>query len=74
MNSSVDKLTHVAGVLAALTYGLVNRIIIVTKYERNDDIYSNIEMLYRPIYRYKELITIVLTHWDKCEKISDEEK
>jgi Fe2+ transport system protein B len=62
--SAIKKIDHVAGIMAAFLEGPVNRIIIVAKLERLDLMQKNILPIIAPLTRYRDMITILVTHWD----------
>jgi GTPase SAR1 family protein len=62
--ASVKKIDHVAGIMAAFTEGPVNRIILVVKLERIESMVNALKRIIAPFSRYRELITILVTHWD----------
>ncbi|CAD8180580.1 unnamed protein product [Paramecium pentaurelia] len=73
--SESDKLLHAAGVVAALTIRDVNRILIFVKFERDDRMISSIRQVLSPIRRYKDIVTIVVTHFDYSRnQIEDQDR
>ncbi|CAD8170807.1 unnamed protein product [Paramecium octaurelia] len=71
--SESDKLLHAAGVIAALTLGEVNRILIFAKFERDDRMVSSIRQILSPIRRYKDIVTILVSHFDHSRNIADDQ-
>ncbi|CAD8085603.1 unnamed protein product [Paramecium sonneborni] len=63
-----DKLLHAAGVIAALSQGNVNRILIVVKCDRTDLMIKNIKKIIGTIQRYRDFITIVVSYWDELKR------
>ncbi|CAD8085601.1 unnamed protein product [Paramecium sonneborni] len=71
--SESDKLLHVAGVVAALSLGNVNRILVFVKFERDDRMISSIRQILSPIKRYKDIVTIIVTHLDYSRNINEDQ-
>ncbi|CAD8170809.1 unnamed protein product [Paramecium octaurelia] len=69
-----DKLLHAAGVIAALSIGDVNRILVITKFERDGVMMSALQQVIAPINRYRNMITIVVSHWDLSENIEQDQQ
>lgn len=62
-----DKIKHVAGVLAALAEGPLNRICLIVKFERIETMMKNIRDLVPAFMNFKVMITVIVTCWDLCE-------
>lgn len=61
---SKDKIKHVAGVLAALAEGPLNRILILLKNERIDLMIDALKKILPIFHRFRLMITVVVTFWD----------
>ena len=60
-----EILTHTIGILAALTDGPINRILIVVKHEpRIDILLKDIDKILRFVKEYRTIISIIVTHKD----------
>ncbi|KAM3131515.1 hypothetical protein pb186bvf_016445 [Paramecium bursaria] len=60
---------HAIGILAALTDGPINQILLVVKYKKRIDILrQQIEESITIIKQYYQITTIIITHWDQCEQ------
>lgn len=66
LGSDSSKVAHVAGILSALAEGPLNRIFIVTKFERTPTILDDVKKLITPFLNYRVMITVVVTWWDCC--------
>ncbi|EAS06486.1 signal recognition particle receptor beta subunit (macronuclear) [Tetrahymena thermophila SB210] len=60
-----NKLNHALGIRSALIEGPINRIFLLVKFERVGAMQKNISELLFTLSEWKNLITIVITHWDK---------
>ena len=65
--SSSDRLAHSIGILAGLTEGPLNRLLVVIKYERVGVMVDVASKILKVVRRYIHLVTIIITHWDLCE-------
>lgn len=59
-----NKIQHVAGVLAALAEGPLNRIIILLKFDRTDTMINQLKVILPAFCRYRVMITVIVTFWD----------
>ncbi|CAD8180578.1 unnamed protein product [Paramecium pentaurelia] len=69
-----DKLLHAAGVIAALSIGDVNRILLISKFERDGRMMNALQQVIAPITRYRNIITILVSHWDLSEHKDEDQK
>ncbi|CAK63694.1 unnamed protein product (macronuclear) [Paramecium tetraurelia] len=66
--SSIKKIEHAVGVLNALTEGPLNQIFLVVKWERLGLMRKYIKDMVLIFMRYRNLVTIAVTHMDIAEK------
>ena len=63
-----DILKHSIAILAALTNGPIHKILLVVEYKyRLDSLYQEIHKIIPLVERYKDLLGVVITHFDRCE-------
>ncbi|CAK93563.1 unnamed protein product (macronuclear) [Paramecium tetraurelia] len=65
--SEKEVIVHMAGIFAAITGKPLNGILILTKYERFENMRKDITENMKLLSRYREMITVVITHWDNAE-------
>ncbi|CAD8187289.1 unnamed protein product [Paramecium octaurelia] len=65
--SEKEVIVHMAGIFAAITGKPLNNILILTKYERFENMRKDITENIKLLSRYREMITVVITHWDIAE-------
>jgi GTPase Era involved in 16S rRNA processing len=59
-----NKVQHAAAIVGALTNEKVSRILVVVKFDRSATMKKSLKKSLKPVKRYFELVTIVVTHWD----------
>ncbi|KAM3131514.1 hypothetical protein pb186bvf_016444 [Paramecium bursaria] len=65
-------LNHSIGILAALTDGPVNRILIVIEYQcRLDVLKKEIEKIFQYVKEFRDIISIIITYKDQCKTSSE---
>ncbi|KAM3133696.1 hypothetical protein pb186bvf_014242 [Paramecium bursaria] len=69
-----DRLAHSIGILAGLTEGPINRILIVVRYERLGMMIEQATRICKVVWKYMPLVTVIITHWDLCEDKAQEQK
>lgn len=67
IGSDSKKIDHIAGVLSAIAQGPLNRIMIVTKFERTSSIFEEVKKLIPAFLKYVVMITVVITCCDNCK-------
>lgn len=60
-------IVHMGGIFAAITGKPLNNILILTKYDRLCNMRKDIAESIKLLSRYREMITVVVTHWDNAE-------
>lgn len=65
--SESKKIDHIAGVLSAISQGPINRIVIVTKFDRTNSIFEEVKKNLPAFVKYTVMITVVITCWDQCD-------
>ncbi|CAK69185.1 unnamed protein product (macronuclear) [Paramecium tetraurelia] len=65
--SDEEKLLHAAGVIAALSIGDVNRILLIQKFDRDGVMMNALQQVIAPITRYRDMVTVIVSHWDLSE-------
>ncbi|CAD8112008.1 unnamed protein product [Paramecium primaurelia] len=69
LGTDIDKLAHVICIGTALTFGQVHQILIVVQLERLAAMKEKLRpMIQQQFKRFKDIITVVVTHWDKAEE------
>ncbi|CAD8204869.1 unnamed protein product [Paramecium pentaurelia] len=69
LGTDKDKLAHVICIATALTFGLIHQILIVVQLERLATMKERLRpMIQQQFKRFKDIITVVVTHWDKAEE------
>ncbi|KAM3137902.1 hypothetical protein pb186bvf_009983 [Paramecium bursaria] len=57
--------------LSSFEYKPLNQIILTVRRDRIDIMITFIKMCIAPLEQHKDLITVVITHWDQCEDESE---
>ncbi|CAD8152351.1 unnamed protein product [Paramecium pentaurelia] len=69
LGTDKDKLAHVICIATALTFGLIYQILIIVQLERLVTMKERLRpMIQQQFKRFKDIITVVVTHWDKAEE------
>ncbi|CAD8106361.1 unnamed protein product [Paramecium sonneborni] len=67
-------IVHMGGIFAAITGKPLNNILILTKYDRLCNMRKDIAESIKLLSRYREMITVVVTHWDNAENDSQKKQ
>lgn len=70
--SESKKIDHVAGVISALSEGPINRIVFIVRFHRTNTIIDDVKTILPAFMNYRDMITVIVTCWDFCEKAEEE--